>query len=358
MNRFYQVISSALILCFFVLAGVVFLLGEDDSLPYNVSEVEDVSNEEPKLKRVIKEQTVDPAFISALVDGSQQSEKPDVAFYENLPGSLIGAPKPAALEEDQDGNLVVDQRVKRVIEFYLMAMGEEPIENIIARIEYEFKSQLGDTAYHQGMALLENYLQYRNNIGVIKNQYADRVAVSGSTDMSLIKEIKQAVRDSRSDYFSEEVIAAFYSKEDQYDDYMISKVEILQDSSLSEEMKSQQLEMLNQNTSFEVVQSYSEANQLSEVRTKIKAMRAEGLSEDDVNLYREQQLGQEVAERLKALDEERKVWQTRLDDYRLELKHLQAGSYSDVEKSRLIEELRAQHFDEREILRVRVLDGV
>ena len=211
-------------------------------------------------------------------------------------------------------------------------------------------------AYGQGVSFLENYLQYRNNIGDIKNQFADRVS-EGGPDISVIRDIKQAIRDSRSEFFSGDVIESLYSGEDEYDDYMMSKAEILNDRSLSLEEKNAELALLNQNTSDELIQSQNQANQLSQVRHSVNDLREQGASDDEINLYREQQLGSDVAERLRALDEKRNAWKTRVDDYRLALADIESmDSYSSEQKMHMVEALRSEHFDEREVLRIRVLD--
>jgi len=302
------------------------------------------------------EKTVSPEFISNLMAKEKPQDESAEIFYQTLPGSLSDAPKPAALESDAEGNLIINQRVQRLFEFYLMAMGEEPIESIIARIKYDLHTQLGDQAYLLANNLLEGYLQYRNNIGIIKNQYAEHVAISGN-DMQLIKEIKLAIRDSRSDFLPDEAISSFYSQEDDYDDYMISKIQILSDQTLSAEEKRTALILLDENSPTELVHSQKKAKQLSGVSNSVKELRKLGASNEVVYIYREQELGTEAADRLTTLDTERNAWQSRIDTYRIELNNIESmNAYSETEKQGMIDALRHQHFDTREILRVRTLD--
>ena len=130
-----------------------------------------------------------------------------------------------------------------------------------ARIKHDLDTQLNAEAYQQANTLLEGYLQYRNHIGIIKNQYIDQASVTGP-DMQLVREIKQAIRDSRTEFLPEDAITSFYAKEDDYDDYMISKVQILSNHSLSAEEKRIELEILDQNTPAELLQSQKQSNQL------------------------------------------------------------------------------------------------
>jgi len=306
-------------------------------------------NQKPKLEL---EKTVSPTYIETLVKQETITEQDAALFYENLPGSLKGAPKPAALNTDTDGNLIIDKRVQRLFEFFLMAMGEEPIENIISRIKHAMRNQMNESSYLQAENILEGYLQHRNNVGVIKNQFAEIIADSG-TNMNVIREVKFAIREARSSFLSGEVISAFYSQEDLYDDYMMNKVDILNDASLSTEQKQLQLSLLDENSSSIIVQSQKQATHISTVRNTVNELREYGATDDEVHFYREQELGYEVAERMKALDEQRKQWQSRVDQYRAELATITlSGSYTPD----TVASLREQYFQGGELLRIQALD--
>mgnify|MGYP000069983635 CR=1 FL=1 len=329
---------------------IIFVVRQETVLP----DASIQSNEITKTAQT--EKTVPPEIISDLMSQERPDNETGELFYQTLPGSLSDAPKPASLETDLQGNLIINKRVQHLFEFYLMAMGEEPFENIIARIKHDLSSQLNADAYLIANNLLEGYLQYRNNIGIIKNQYAEQATISG-TSMALIKEIKLAIRDSRSAFLPDEAISSFYSKEDDYDDYMISKAQILNNKALSVEQKRVELILLDENTPIELIQAQNGMNQLSKVRNSVSDLRKLGANDEDIYLYREQELGTDVADRLASLDTERQVWQARVNTYRVELANIESmDAYSKDEKHRMIEALRNEHFDEQEILRVRTLD--
>jgi len=309
---------------------------------------EDIS-QKPK---VALEKTVSPTYIASLVKQESITDQDAALFYENLPGSLKDAPKPAALNTDNAGQLIIDKRVQRLFEFFLMAMGEEPIENIVSRIKHEMQNQLNESSYLQAENILEGYLQHRNNVGVIKNQFAESIADSG-TDIRVIREVKLAIREARSSFLSDDVISAFYTQEDLYDDYMMTKVGILNDASLSTEQKQLQLSLLDENSSSIIVQSQKQATHISTVRNTVNELREYGATDDEVHFYREQELGYEVAERMQALDEKRKQWQSRVGQYRAELASItMSGSYTRDE----IASLREQYFEGGELLRIQALD--
>ena len=339
-----------------LIAAVFFVVGPKPQESAQQNEQSTLTKNTENNDIIQAEKTVSPEFISNLMAKEKPQDESAEKFYKTLPGSLSDAPKPAALESDAEGNLIINQRVQRLFEFYLMAMGEEPIENIIARIKYDLQTQLSDQAYLEANTLLEGYLQYRNNIGIIKNQYAEHAAISGN-DMQLIKEIKLAIRDSRSSFLPDEAITSFYSQEDDYDDYMIRKIQILSDQTLSAEDKRTALILLDEDSPTELVNSQKKAKQLSGVSNSVKELRELGASDEVVYIYREQELGTEAADRLSTLDAERQAWQSRVGTYRIELGNIESmDAYSETDKQSMIDALRHQHFDGQEILRVRTLD--
>jgi lipase chaperone LimK len=307
---------------------------------------------------VAPQKTVDAAVITAAVkDDEAGTQFPDI-FYEIPPASLAESPTPAALQMTESGGLIINLRIRELFEYYLTASGEEPLENIIARIKHAMAAQLDSAAYAEAEALLEGYLQFRNNAGVIINRYNEEV--TADTDkLALLFEMKQAVRQSRSDYLPSDAIDSFFAEEDAYDAYMHGKASILGNTALSEAEKEQELQLLELDTPQSVIASDKASRQISNLRQQEKRLRDEGAGDDAINALRERELGAESAERLARLDEKRRDWDNRMDNYRKELRIVEtADEYPPEEKARLIEQLRAQHFSEQESIRVRALDNI
>lgn len=307
---------------------------------------------------VAPQKTVNPAVISAAVkDDEADTRFPDI-FYEIPPASLADSPAPAALQMTESGELIINQRIRELFEYYLSASGEEPLQNIIARIKHAMAAQLDPSAYAEAEEILEGYLQFRNNSGDIINRYNEEA--SADTDkLALLFEMKQAIRQSRSDYLPSEAIESFFAEEDAYDTYMHGKASILSNTALNEEEKGQELQLLELGTPQSVIASDKASRQISNLRQQESKMRDEGAGDDAINALRERELGAESAERLARLDEKRRDWDTRMDTYRKELRVLEtADEYPPEEKEWLTEQLRAQHFSEQESIRVRALDNI
>jgi lipase chaperone LimK len=304
----------------------------------------------------IAQKTLPRAALSSLVDAQETQRLPPAEFFAVLPGTLVDTPPPAPLAMDAQGNLVLDMRLRRLFEHYLMAIGEESLEHIVLRIQHALSAQLVEPALAQANALLESYLQYRNHLGELNNQYTQQAGAAG-TSVDAWYALKRAARESRSAFFSSEASQAFFAREDAYDDYMLARARVLSDSALDAVARREQLQLIDLDTAPELVRSQQEATAISRVAQQVAQLRATGADESAVYRYREQTLGPAAAQRLAALDEQRSGWQDRLASYREQLAMIEASTqYPEVERERMIAQLRSALFTEREILRVAALD--
>ena len=71
-----------------------------------------------------------------------------------LPPSLAGLDHGIKLGTDTNGNLIINDEIKELFEFYMSAMGEESLKQIITRIQSDMSSQLRSSALNQGLSLL------------------------------------------------------------------------------------------------------------------------------------------------------------------------------------------------------------
>ena len=97
--------------------------------------------------------SVSPASISALVHAEEGDNALPTDFYEVLPASLSNAGSPAPLVRDANGSVSADSRLRRLFDFYLNAIGEEPLEHIVARIRHALGQQLSGAALEEALGV-------------------------------------------------------------------------------------------------------------------------------------------------------------------------------------------------------------
>src|SRR5690606_3894855 len=90
--------------------------------------------------------TAAPAFVTGL---------------ESLPRSLRDIEVDGGLRADADGQLILDADIRRLFEFFLNAVGEEPADQVIARIRAYIQANLPPDAAAQAQQVLDEYLALR-----------------------------------------------------------------------------------------------------------------------------------------------------------------------------------------------------
>jgi len=301
---------------------------------------------------------IEPQRITALVEQNIEEARGDEHFFKTLPASLSDTPLPTALGVDEDEELIADHRVRNLFEYYLTAIGEEPLESIVARIKYDLSQQLSGAALAQANDILEGYLQYRNNMAVIKNQFVNQYG-NQTYSLDIIKEMKVALRASRFNFLSEEVVEAFFQQEDEYDDYMMAKVQLMSDRFLSQLEKDDLQNQLDQNAPRWITDADQKANHISNVRAQESTLKEQGAGDAEIYALREQAYGAEGAENLKALDIQRKQWKQLVALYHVDLNSMIASSGgSDYIDQELLQSLRAQYFEGPELTRIQAIDKI
>jgi len=301
--------------------------------------------------------TTTPDEITSKVSQANIHAEGAEAFFNTKPNSLKDVPAPSALEVDTNGMLVVDHRVKTLFEHYLSGMGEESLDNVILRIKYDLSNQLNGPALDEGIALLEGYLQYRNHLGILKNDHA-QIHEGSAYNLESVKAMKQTVKEARYSFFDDQAINGLFSQEDEYDDYMMSRAVIQANPGIDQSEKSEALSQLEDTAPIWISQNTEKSNRFANTRTKTQSLRNAGGSDEEIYQLREVSFGAEAAERLNKLDLQRQQWQEKLRVYRIELDSFLAGASIDDFDQGAIDELRSEHFSGPDMTRVKAIDKI
>lgn len=346
------VISLSLVCAAFVIGNIL--------MSHNAPTTLDLTSAKPTEKRetITTEKTVSKESITALFNTPELNAEQAAIFYANMPQSLTDSPLPSALDTNEHGQLIINMKVKRLFEFYLSAMGEETLAECILRIRHALAQQLPKAELAKGLEILEGFLQYQNHMGEIKNDFSARYD-DQTYDLERIKEMKQTVRESRSLFLPQEASLAFYQQEDEYDDYMIKKVAIRSNRELTAAQKQIEYERLNQESPAWISQQEQQASLINTVQTQEKKLRENGADESAIHALRVESYGEQAAQNLTTLDQNRAQWAARVTQYRLESESiLLNSSYTQEEKNQLLQDIRQQHFSGSELIRINALDKI
>lgn len=307
------------------------------------------------IKQRVTNTPLKPELISELVLTHADSVIPP-EFTKHLPTSLLNTPTPELLDVNQDGSLCINKKILHLFEFYLSAIGEESLELIVTRIKSNLKEQLTTQALDEALHILEGYLQYRNEITVLKQEY-NQVFDVDEYSLEHVINIRNELINARWRFLSREVISAFFEQEDEYENYMLSLAMITRDNSLDKDQRENAVSLLNTQIPSWLIEQQNKANQLNKYRLQHSELVSQGASDSELRMLREHEFTVEVSDRLSLLDTERLRWQQRLSEYRVELVTILAIESDHKAQQTLIDGLRSQHFNSQEIRRVSALDS-
>lgn len=288
------------------------------------------------------------AYQSALAAQHSSIDKPEPTSLQNIRHEVT-------LYTDAQGNLLVNDEITQLFEFYLSAIGEEPLETLLARIQQELTQQLSEESLQQALGLLKRYVDYKialtelNEISIDDADPAEKI--------NAIRQQKAALMVLRDDHFSEEEHQAFFEKEEIYDSYMLDRLTITADASLDAETKQERLTALDRSLPGDVQVVRHKVSRHADLFTTTEAMKKSGASNEALFQVRAASLGNEAAEAMAKLDAERQQWQQRLNRYVKERNQLQQAGLSDEDKRLALNTYIDSNFSSTERLRVRALDS-
>ncbi len=277
------------------------------------------------------------------------------AIILQLPSSLLGSVLPSPLDMNAQGDLVINKKIQHLFDFYLSAQGEESLGVIVARIKQSLKLQLTSSAFEQCSAILAGYLRYLNEITAIKQQY--ELDIDSEYALENVISARELMFAARAKLLDPEVIYAFFGQADQYEDYMLSLVGIMQYHGLTPAQKLQAKADLDAVTPDWLLAQQQSADRLNQYRSGYKKLQSQGATADELSDFTQQLVSPEVAARLAELENKRQQWQSRLAVYREELIVITAIDMDNQQQQEQIGQLRELYFSEQEIKRVNALDN-
>lgn len=265
-----------------------------------------------------------------------------------LAPSLRGTLPDGALVVDASGRFVPTSDALDLFDYYLSAVGEQPLEQIVARIELEIRARLDppDTA----LELLGQYLAYRDAV-------RELVATQGLDALSLERRL-QRLREIRRGVFGAALAAQLFEEEETRAREAIAWREVALDPDLGPDERAERLAALEAQLPEAELQRRERATVAQRLLEQEALLRADGTSEAEIDARRRRAFGEEAAARLAALDAARAEWNARVADYRAERARLDASPFADeAEANAALEALRASRFEGPELLRIRALDA-
>ena len=259
-----------------------------------------------------------------------------------------------SIKVDSNDALVIDRDLRHWFDFYLSAIGEINLEQIILMMQQEI-NQLPSPGREQAHELLSQYLSYKQELSEYDNR--ELLAVDQHSDIEQRPGIEQLSQRLdwqmrlRRRYLSPNVVESFWQNDEVIDLYALNKLTI-RNSDLSLEEKEEQLQALEQSLP-DSLQTFKQ--DLYVANNLLKKEKALSQVEDSSALrqLRIEEVGVEATDRLEAVDKTQANWQARVFAYRQEIQTLsEAKGMSTIDIEGQISEYRQQNFSDKEQLRL------
>lgn len=290
-------------------------------------------------------------------DGMRASSVAPSSFktgLEGLPGSLRDTEVDGEFEVDANGHLKITNGIRRIFDYFLSAVGEEPVESILARIRAYIRHKLPAGAAAEAEKILDGYIAYKRGLESVQQVAPPS---NGQMDLDAVRYQMQQVQTLRTQYLSPEVISAFFGDEDAYDRYTLARLGIMQNKQLSAAARAQQLAALEQQLPVALQESMKAINQYQNLQSLTEDWQARKGTPAELRQIRENLVGPEATDRLESLDRERSDWDQRMTSWLGERAAIMANaSLGEQDRQRQVDAARLQRFQPAEMVRVGSLE--
>lgn len=250
--------------------------------------------------------------------------------------------QPIKAHSQQDTTVDLSSQ-KDFFEYSLSSLGEQSLEEIKANVKAgeSQSNSLGISA-----ELFETYLDYKEALSKLEPFEVN------SLSLMELKQLNNAILSMQSEFFTDEQIAQLFDEENRLRQLAIDKLAI-QETELDADSQQQMLEE-NLASQPEYIQQSERNNALV-----IELNQTSEMSAQEKYLARVDLVGEEGAERLQALDEQRASFNASLNDYLEKRAEIINNDFlGEEEKKTEIAGLRKQSFEQSQWRRVEALERI
>jgi lipase chaperone LimK len=278
-------------------------------------------------------------------------ESSAVRVPETLPASLSGTSVPGGwAKTDRLGNLIPTPHLRQMFEYFLSALGEESLEQLVARIESALAA-LEEPARSQALATLGAYLDYKLAVSELEQAYGDVTGLGPDEMQRRMTEIHTL----RRSWLDAATAEAFFADDEAVDRFQLEKRRIARDERLTSEERAEALRAAESSLPEPLREAREETRQFAEYEQV-----RQQLADDPraLQAWRQEAFGSEAADRLAQLEKEQQEWSLRWQAYSVERDRLMSSGLAAQEREEALDRLRARHFNETERIRAEALDSI
>lgn len=257
----------------------------------------------------------------------------------SLPASLAGTDIPGGLGVDSDGMLIISEDLIAYFDYFLAALGNEPLALTRLRVENHSGRQLNPAASTIAMKIFDQYLASMLELQLLQQQEQVFADIKSSLDLEYAVRKKHLGKRAEV-LFGQDYQSALFALAANHNHQTKKQ---LSDDGIYQAELSAALKGIDEPSLIAV---------LAEVEATIGAIEQNAMQEKFIYQTRSKALGEAAASRLAVLDQNRAQWQKRVADYHLD-KNKYEQEYATLWSGFLGQNLLDLHFSQSEQLRIK-----
>jgi lipase chaperone LimK len=200
-------------------------------------------------------------------------------LLSSLPRSLRGTDVNGGFQVDEEGHLIIASSNRDFFEYFLSALGEESLEQVTDRMIELITLGLEPPAEGEAIALLHNYIAMKRAMQDLESQVGEGLSQYGQTSIDQHRARLDMVSAVRRQYLGDEAADAFYGESEGYDQYMMSKMAITSDKSLSDKQRAEAMVHLMEQAPQSVKPRLEDEYKMQRLRLEVATLKEDGAGE-------------------------------------------------------------------------------
>jgi len=279
-------------------------------------------------------------------------------ILSSLPRSLRGTDINGGFQVDADGHLIISSANRDFFEYFLSTLGEESLEQVMDRITEIIELRLVSPAQEEAINLLKNYINLKRALVDFEQQVGNGLDQYGNSPLAQHRARLDMMSELRRQYLGEEAAQAFYGESEDYDRYMLDRMSLTSNSSMSSYERTEALVKLMEEAPESLKPRLEDDYKMQKLNLDVENLKASGASEEDIYQARAEILGEEAASRLQQVEQAQSAWNNRYQAYQSEKALLISEGLSEAAYAEEVNALQQRMFEDNELRRVKALDRI
>ena len=305
-----------------------------------------------------------PAPLAAAIKADTEVDTWDGAAFAP---SLAGTDIDGKLEADEQGYLKVSVDVKDFFDYFLGAVGERSIEEVLAMLHQQIDQRLPPEAAAQTRMVLENYIAYQQAMADMMGQPMlpqDQANMQQTYDYyaQTMDETFEQLKALRRQYFGPQEVKAFFSLEEAYGEYALIAMKLNADKTLTPQVREAALKEAERMLPAQMIEAEAQARKQVALSDATVELFEQGRSSAEIKSILAQRYPEQFDPKatdsvVKHLTSEA-AFEQRMQSYLEQKAALLGNGVAEVDASRTIEALQARTFDAAELPRVAAVEAI